>query len=379
MKRLFFAVFFTACMLWHPEGQARQHSFEHTEVSLLTAVPGEELYAAFGHSAIRLKDTVSGYDAVFNYGMFDFNAPNFYGNFARGKMDYCLGVQSFEGFIAAYREENRAIREQVFVLDSLQKDFIIRFLFRNAQPENRYYRYHFFLDNCATRIRDLVNETYRGLVLPEATGNPTYRELIYLYLTEQPWGRFVIDIALGMPTDRKTDMSEQMFLPDYLSDALALARYNGQPVVRETRDVLTPEYPLVVRPGAITPMMVCCLILALAVLFFFVRKAAKVFDTVFFFVAGLVGVLVIFLWFFTDHTNTQQNLNIFWALPFHAVMAFFLLPAKRKKFVRKYFLATAVIAVLLLSCWAFLPQKMNEALIPVVIAIALRAYQNSKP
>ncbi|MDR2847930.1 MAG: DUF4105 domain-containing protein [Bacteroidales bacterium] len=374
--RRWLAVVFAAslCMI----AGAQQLDPVNCEVSLLTADAGYELYATFGHSAIRVRDTLSGYDAVFNYGMFDFNAPNFYGNFAQGRMIYCLGVQKYERFIGAYAYEDREIREQLLLLNAEQKDFIIRFLLNNAKPENRNYHYHFFLDNCATRIRDLIDKTFGEVTWLPAVASPSYRELVYDCTLNQPWGRFGIDIALGLPTDKKTDAWEQMFLPDYLSDAVATATCHGKPIAGEIHAAFKPENPLVVQPSRIIPMMVCCAVLALALLFCFVQRGARVFDFFFFLVIGLIGVLVVFLWFFTDHTNTHGNLNIIWALPTHLVMAFYLLIRRKTAFFRWYFLVTAVIASLLLVSWAFLPQHLNQALMPVVVAIVLRACYNSR-
>jgi hypothetical protein len=62
----------------------------YSEISIITAGPGTELYEAFGHSAIRIKDPVLKLDLIYNYGMFDFDAPNFYSNFTKGKLLYSL-------------------------------------------------------------------------------------------------------------------------------------------------------------------------------------------------------------------------------------------------------------------------------------------------
>jgi len=344
-------------------------------ISLLTAAPGEELYLRFGHNALRVRIDSHEYDAVYNYGTFDFNQPNFYINFARGRMLYFLGKTSYEHFIAEYMYENRRMREQVFELDSVQTWFVFQFLENNVLPENRYYRYHFLYDNCATRIRDLMLQTFPGITLPEAQEAPTFRELIHRYTEEHPWGKFGIDIALGLPTEQKTGMYEQMFLPDYVFDAFANVLYNGQPIVKQTRDIFIPDRPAIQPPGPITPMVVCCFILTLAVLFLYVQRGSQVFDFVLFFTVGLVGLLVTFLWFFTDHTNTVNNLNIIWALPTHFAMAFFLIPGRRSNFTRIYFLVTAIIAMLLVVSWVFLPQRLNPALIPLVLAVAMRAFR----
>jgi len=291
-------------------------------------------------------------------------------------MLYRLSKSSYDDFVTEYMYENRRIREQVFELDSVQTMFVLHFLETNYKPENRNYRYHFLYDNCATRIRDLMLQTFDGITLPEAQETPTFRDMIHHYTREHPWGRFGIDIALGLPTDKKTGTFEQMFLPDYMFDAFAKVLYRGRPIVKETKDIFIPAQPAFQPPGFITPTVVCFLILALALLFSYaVRKGSKAFDFMLFFVVGLVGLLVTFLWFFTDHTNTIHNLNIIWALPTHLVMAFLLLSKQRNNFTRIYFLVTAIIAMLLVVAWVFLPQKLNPSLIPLVIAVALRAFR----
>ena len=385
-------------MLCHPAGAQHLNSSD-IRISLLTAAQGDVLFLRFGHSAIRIRIDTWDYDTVYNYGTFDFNAPNFYGNFARGRMLYYLNKESYRHFITGNMYENRSVREQVFELDSVQTMFVLNFLENNALPENRYYRYHFLYDNCATRIRDLMMQTFDGAPLPEAQKSPTFRDLIHRCTKEHPWGKFVIDIALGLPTDRKTGTFEQMFLPDDMFDAFAKMSYQGTPIVKETIDVFVPDRPAFQPPGFFTPTVLCCLVLLWALLIssfqFCLRRGLRrsVFsfqfsknqknhinhinhssDFILFFITGLVGLLLIFLWFFTDHTNTQNNLNIIWALPTHAVMAFFLLFKRRKKFIRIYFLSTAILAMLLVVSWAFLPQPLNPSLIPLALAIALRAF-----
>ena len=384
MKKIIFVCSFIFSMLCVHYSIAAQHpNPSNIRISLLTAAPGENLYLRFGHSAIRIRIDSLGYDAVYNYGTFAFDQPHFYVNFARGRMRYCLSVSSYDRFIADYMYENRRMREQVFALDSAQTMFVFDFLQNNHLPEHRYYWYHFFLDNCATRIRDLMLQTFDGTELPIADDSPTFRDLVHLYVNEHPWGKFGIDIALGLPTDRKTGAFEQMFLPDYMFNTFARMLYHGRPVVKETNDIFVPVQLAIPPPGLITPMVVCCLVLALALFFSFKFNDAglrlnilpKAFDFILFFAIGWVGLLVTFLWFFTDHTNTQNNLNVIWALPTHLVMAFFLLPKQCINFTRYYFLTTAILAMLLLVMWIFLPQRLNPSLIPLVFAVALRAFR----
>ena len=124
-------------------------------ISMLTASPGEELYSTFGHSAIRIQDPKSGLDVVYNYGTFNPYVDYFYIKFARRKVDYYLSKAQMENFSYEYIAENRSVVEQVLNLTPEQKDKLYLALLNNYKPENRAYRYDFFFDNCATRIRDI--------------------------------------------------------------------------------------------------------------------------------------------------------------------------------------------------------------------------------
>jgi hypothetical protein len=266
MKKIIFGYLLIISLFCSFHVAAQRLNPSNIRISLLTVAPGEELYYVFGHNGVRVKIDSLGYDVVYNYGTFDFNQPNFYANFARGRMLYRLSVSTYDGFIAEYMYENRGVREQIFALDSAQTMFVMRFLQNNYLPENRYYRYHFFLDNCATRIRDLLLQTFDGMDVPVSESSPTYRNLIHLYLKDHPWSRFGIDIALGLPTDQKTNVFEQMFLPDNMFDTFARVLYRGHPVVQETKNIFIPDQPAIKPPGPITPTVVCFFVLVLAIL-----------------------------------------------------------------------------------------------------------------
>lgn len=171
---------------------------QNYRISLLTCDPGDELYSAFGHNAVRVLDNDTGRDIVFNYGTFDFDTPNFYLKFARGKLDYMLSVSTYEQFILHYQYLQRSVREQVLDLSPEQTLRTVQFLQENYEPQNRFYRYDFFFDNCATRIRDMV-EMVLGDQLKwgetEASSGKTFRNLIDEYVYPMPWADFGIDLA----------------------------------------------------------------------------------------------------------------------------------------------------------------------------------------
>lgn len=348
-------------------------------ISLLTCAPGAELYSTFGHTAIRVTDSTAGIDEVYNYGTFEF-APDFYYKFVKGKLLYALSVEDFRDFYFAYQAESRSIVEQVLSLNCLQKQQLYAALRTNALPQNRSYRYDFLFDNCTTRARDIIERNSGGTVhyktlYPE--GQPTFRELIYVYLNRanQDWSKLGIDLLLGAKLDRKASNREAMFLPDNLLRAMDSATVSGGPLVKE-------KEPLLLMPSVatesyfVTPFVLFAFLLVVIGVLSFVKKpwagsVVSVFDFVLFFVLGLAGVLLLFMWFGTDHALCANNYNLLWALPTHLLAAFFV--HRRLGWVKLYFKITCVIAVLLLLVWAFLPQHLNPALLPLVFLIALRS------
>jgi hypothetical protein len=113
---------------------------EIAQISVITCGPGRDLYASFGHSAFRVQDSAQGIDYVYNYGTFDFNAPNFYYNFAIGRPIFILSASKFSDFLYSYQLENRWVKEQILALTSFEKNDLFRFLENNRKLENRSYK-----------------------------------------------------------------------------------------------------------------------------------------------------------------------------------------------------------------------------------------------
>lgn len=341
--------------------------------SLITDAPGEDLYMAFGHSALRLRDSVKNLDVVFNYGTFDFSEPNFYLKFARGKLLYALS----DGYFADYVQKPiPAYTEQELLLTYDQKMRLFVFLLRNIQEENRKYAYDFFYDNCATRISDALATIYGdSLVFPQRAADKTFRDMLHEYLGVHPWMELGIDVVLGLPADKTATSDQQMFLPDYLSTGIVGATLNGRPLSGEvrylkgTQEVWMPEQPFPLPMVCGWALLLCGIGLTLA------KKPALLlwFDRIFFAVVGVIGVIIFFLWFLTEHAAAKNNLNLFWAYPWHVVLVFYLHRAKLPCAVSALFKVSAVSALVVLLAWAFLPQDMNEVLLPVILLVVLRS------
>ncbi|MCC9165413.1 Lnb N-terminal periplasmic domain-containing protein [Pontibacter harenae] len=354
------------------------------KISLITCSSGDDLYAVFGHSAVRVNDPALGLDIIFNYGTFDFNEPNFYLKFARGKLNYKLSAAYFRDFVYNYSMENRSVYEQELNLTPEQKQQYWLFLTNNYLPANRFYLYDFFFDNCATRIRDGLEATFPGQIefnIAHFDKDYTFRNLIDLYLPPQPWGDFGIDLALGAKIDQEATPYEYMFLPNYLSKGFANATImrdgRAVPLAGEPQPVFLQTPPQEEGFSLFTPTILFWVffvaVLIVTILDFKNRRRTRTLDTVLFFVAGLLGIVFLLLWFATDHQATANNFNLLWGIPTHVVVAFFLGKKLLPNWIRLYMTITAVITGLLVITWWGLPQEPHAAFIPIALTLALRA------
>ena len=354
-------------------------------ISLLTCTPGTELYSTFGHSALRVVDSNNNTDLVFNYGTFDYFDPNFYTKFVKGKLLYFVSIDTLPSFMAEYDYYKRGITEQVINISCEEKQKMLAALFENAKEENKYYRYDFNYDNCTTRLRDML-EKAAGKQLESKNILPkpgtTFRNLIHVYLDRggQQWSKMGIDMLLGNPMDKKVTNREAMFLPDYLLMAFDSSKLNGQPVVSEKKILLNYFDAYKTKTG-ITPFIVFAILflfIATLSIFFFKRwnLFLKIFDFFFFVIVGLIGILILFMWFGTEHAMCKNNFNLLWALPTHLAVAFMLF--SKKQWVNNYFRFIFFYTIALLLAWFFLPQQFNTALLPVVGIILIRSFFLSK-
>ncbi|WP_187263464.1 Lnb N-terminal periplasmic domain-containing protein [Pontibacter beigongshangensis] len=353
------------------------------KISLITCSSGEELYSTFGHSAVRVNDPSTGMDIIFNYGTFDFNEPNFYLKFAQGKLNYKLSAAYFQDFVYAYVADNRGVYEQVLNFTPEQKQQYWDFLTNNYLPENQFYLYDFFFDNCATRIRDGIEATFPNQIqfnLAHLDKNMSFRNLTDLYLDPQPWGDFGIDLGLGSRIDRTATPYEYMFLPDYLSEGLANAtiQQNGKAVpLAGKMQVVYEKKHAEESLSLFTPTVFWWLLFATAVALTFInyrkRNWSKAFDTILYLLFGLLGLALLLLWVATDHQGTADNYNLLWAIPTHLLIFVYLLRNSFPKWVVAYLAITAVIAAVLVLGWLWWPQQFHASFLPLVLTIGLRS------
>ncbi len=353
------------------------------EISIITIEPGSELYDKFGHSAFRIKDSLSGVDVAFNYGVYDFETPNFYTKFAQGKLLYELRVDYFHSFYQQYAQENRWIKEQILNLTPTEKQEVSDFLWNNALPENKKYKYDFFFDNCATKIRDVIQKVlgdkleYKDDYLPK---HLSFRDLIQQNLKANTWGSMGIDIALGAVIDRDAKPIEYQFLPNYIYEGAAHAvihRNNNTVPLVKTSKVLFKSSPVPAESNFLSsPLFILGIIGLLIIIITYgdyrKKSRSRYLDVILFFFTGLIGVFLLLLWFATDHTATANNYNLLWAFPISIGMVMAIAHKKTAHFLKRYVFLLLLLLVLMAIHWVSGVQVFAIALLPLLIALAIR-------
>lgn len=334
--------------------------------SVLTCGPGNEFYLAFGHSAIRITDPAQGIDYVYNYGTFDFDTPHFYWQFTRGRLDYCLSRSTFNIFMSVYDYERRAVWEQPLNFTPQEVNNLFLMLEWNYQPENRYYRYDFFRDNCATRVRDMV-EAANG---KRHIGYDDWDDYSYRYWLHQAtaggcleWWTIGVDLLLGLPADHVCDKSESMFYPLAMMWLYNNATRDGNPLTVNTREWLHDTREPLHR--SFPPITVFALLFTLTAVATWRRWWRPWMDRVLFVLAGIVGCFLVFMWVGTDHYCTAWNLHILWASPLLLLIAIRLNHSPR--WALWFQLACFAVSIgWVLVC------GLSLAFIPLILTLALR-------
>ena len=356
---------------------------EEAEISILTIGPGANLYDKFGHSAFRVWDKTSNIDIVYNYGVYNFNTPNFYLKFARGKLFYKLARSHYSSFYDYYVRQNRWIKEQIINLSPSEKQDMFNFLQHNAKPENSDYLYDFLFDNCATRIRDVLVKVLGNDLEYEAdhlSKDYTFRQLIQKNLHWNTWGSFGMDIAIGAVVDRKATSWQSQFLPEYIYDSAAQATLTvakeKQQLIQQTNSLFENSDRTSDTFFLFSPILVFGLI-GFLIIFITSRDVksnhrSRYLDAIIFSVTGLVGIFLLLLWIATDHSTTVNNYDLLWALPLSLLFVFEIAKKIPKKWMRKYAFFQVLMLLLLSLHWVTGVQIFALGLIPLLVGLGIR-------
>lgn len=355
----------------------RAETMDSVRVSLLTCAPGSEIYALFGHSAIRYENPEKGQDWVFNYGMFNFREPNFVMRFVKGETDYQLGVVPFRYFEAEYAMRGSSVYQQVLNLSDSEKVTLVRLLEENYLPANRVYRYNYFYDNCTTRARDKIEESILGkVVYPENEKTLSYRDILHEFTAGSEWSEFGIDLCLGSEADEPIDERKQMFAPFYMleaaRDAMIHRTDTAVPLVKEEFKIVDAE--LEDEPAFPLSPMSCALLLlmvTMALTVWGIRKGRPclVWNALLFALQGLGGCIVAFLFFFSVHPTVGSNwmLMLFNPIPL-LYLPFMVYKSVKRKKDPYHWLNTACLTSFILLM-PFLPQEFNATVLPLALSL----------
>ncbi len=352
-------------------------------ISILTIGPGNSLSDAFGHSGIRVIDEINNYDVVFNYGVYDYNAPNFYGNFVKGRPIYSLGLNNYENFYKNYVNQSRQIIEQKLDLSEYQKRIFVNKLITNSKEANKFYEYNYFENNCSTKIADIFNEILEEDIENESlykanVGSNSYRKLVYENINPNSWGALGIDICLGAVIDKNINSKDELFLPYNLKsyfDQLGNSNIKNGNLV--TTSVLFGEYSKYTET-LISPvyflLILSLIIISITYIDYLRRTRSVLLDFIVLLVTGTIGLLLIYLWFFSNHTASAWNYNLLWAIPFNLILFIELLKSKQKKWVISYLKLIVIMLLLMCLHWVVGVQVFNISLISLILALIIRYF-----
>lgn len=356
------------------------------QVYLMTMGPGELIEERFGHNAIWIRDTVAGTDRLYNFGMFDYNQPNFYWNFTKGRPEYWLDVWSLEGTLRVYASRQRTVEVQELALTAAQKAELAASLAENADPSNRAYRYDYYLDNCSTRVRDALDRVLGGALRASTesrSGEGSYRFHTQRSITNNPWLYLGILAAMGPRADQRLNMWDEMFLPEKVQDRVRELRVRDESgrevplVIRESTLLQFDAWHVEPAPPNWSPRLLgigvlMALVIATGSLRGFAGAPGRVLGGVLGVVLCLGGALLLFLALFTNHVMTDWNGNVLLFTPL-AVLIPFVMAGKGGRAAR-VLLAAAVAGASLWGVVAFVVPAIQEArevvalLLPPILA-----------
>ncbi|HSR43521.1 MAG TPA: DUF4105 domain-containing protein [Longimicrobiales bacterium] len=306
---------------------------------LVTVGQGEAVWERFGHNIIWIHDPEAGTDQGYNYGLFSFRQENFLLNFVRGHMRYWMQGWSVRSQLARYASEGRTIWIQELALEPGRAEELQAFLAWNDRPENRFYRYDYYRDNCSTKVRDALDRALDGRIralAADRTTDATWRDHTLRATGGVLWAWTGLHFAMGPMTDRPLTPWEEMFIPMELQEHLrgiTLEGAGGEAVPLVRREWTYHEGPGAGLPDTTPRHRAAFWVVGLLVAGLIgglgawgsreagSRLALRLIATPWLLVWGLFGLMVGLMWAFTDHVVATGNTNLFHAGPLQVLVA----------------------------------------------------------
>ena len=350
---------------------ANMDFWDKCEVSLLTVTQGAPVYSWFGHSAF-LVTTPDGRDVTFDYGTFSFNDEDFFVNFAFGRLWFVCNSSRAEWQIQELDAEGRSVTKVVLPLSAAQKKAVIGLLNNNILYENRTYLYHHYNDNCATRLRDIIDYTTGGDFRRWAESRPgmTFRQQASRALSQNPFIQWALEFLQSGRIDRPATLWDEMFLPENLERAV-IAYYGLDSTLVVDNEGHYPEIPNTPQNNILFSVLFGLILGGISSLLLIWRKdrAVFIYNGVVYVFFGLLGTVLFFMMFFTNHDVTWFNENILFVNPLLIVLAVFcfMRSSKARLLCRIELSVIAVLTVLKL----ILPSVFIQSNWPVIIVMTM--------
>jgi hypothetical protein len=388
-----------------PVAQSQRQFIDESRIELLTIGRGDPLYAWFGHSGLVVQPP-SGDPVMFDYGIFNFEMDHFYRNFVLGRLYYNVMGSNAKWRISVALDEQRDVRLLTLDLPPEAKLATIGFLNDNVQPENSTYLYHHFKDNCATRLRDIIDSATGGSFKAWAKAIPgtgTYRQHMMRHTFSCPIVDWGLNFLQSGQIDRPITLWEEMFLPEVLEQAVREFSWIwpdgtehslvlSEQTVNDTagsgnRPETRKKTPHVVFPSLIVGLTMGGLALALLTWYRKARgnksrRAARtllgLYDGLICLAVGILSSVLLFMMTGSSHDVTWYNENIIFANPWLLVMsaqsfAFAFGREKSLRHLRKGFRILSSLGLVLMIFKGVLPWIFFQANLPI-LAVLLPYY-----
>ena len=364
---------------------ARAQQLDSLRFSLLTCSPGSQVYSLYGHTALRCQNLKSGKDLVFNYGVFSFNQPHFIWHFVLGQCDYMVDDMPWDVFVHEYQSRGSSVTEQVLNLTNREACSLYVRLIKNLQPDQREYRYNFLYNNCTTKVRDLIEGVVEGNIeYPHLEPRNTYRQILHQYTANYPWAQEGDDFLLGANVDTVLCARAEMFAPEYLKNyvdgaVVRVSKTEVRPLVSETKVVVeknrqsgsfeaSASYP--------TPLKASCLFLLLCLFVMLLERWLKLmfwgWDVLLMLTHGLAGLLITFMFFFSEHPAVNSNWLIWLFNPYPLIGLPIVIKAARKHRYTPWHVLNFVILTLFILFSPWIPQDFGDMVVPLALSLLTR-------
>jgi hypothetical protein len=356
MKKVIFKITLFSLLLSYTIGFSQSLPLsKDAKISVLTCGLGNESYSFFGHTAIRVVDPQNNIDVVYNYGNFDFRTPNFVAKFAKGDLQYFVGVASFSDFINEYNYDKRSVFEQELLISQNLKQKLFDKLNSTLSSEDRYYTYKFIDKNCTTMVVDIINTTLGGEVLvKKGNTDVTYRSILYPYFDGHFYEKLGTSIIFGTKVDQ---LGTTIFLPFELKNSLEKTTFQNKPLAGKSKTFLSFEKE--------TPMSLWNNVYTyLFILAFVVLAHNMIIDKIYLLILSLMGIFFVAVGFYSLHHELAMNYNILLFSPLLLILLFFSI-AKNKIWTYRF----SVLHLIFLIVYLFF--MINKAHLLIVLPMII--------